>query len=49
MTRNEFENILKIGEHVGVEFKRGGNGAQNDTFETICAFLNAYLRNVYTA
>lgn len=44
MTRQDFENVLKIGEHVGVEFKRGGNGAQNDTFETICAFLNRFGR-----
>ena len=42
MTRQDFENILKVGEHVCVEFKRGGNGAQNDTFETICAFLNRF-------
>ena len=33
MTRKDFESVLKMGEHVGVEFKRGGNGAQNDTFE----------------
>jgi hypothetical protein len=42
MTKLDFENVLKVGEHIGVEFKRGGNGAQNDTFETICAFLNRF-------
>lgn len=47
MTTKEFENILKIGEHVGVEFKRGGNGAQNDTFETICAFLNRFGGDIF--
>ena len=40
MLLTDFENILKIGEHISVEFKRGGCGAQDDTFETICAFLN---------
>ncbi len=47
MTRQDFENVLKIGEHVGVEFKRGGNGAKNDTFETICAFLNRFGGNIF--
>ena len=47
MTRQDFENILKVGEHVCVEFKRGGNGAQNDTFETICAFLNRFGGDIF--
>ena len=42
MTRSDFENVLKMGENVCVEFKRGGNGAQSDTFETVCAFLNRF-------
>ena len=47
MTKEAFENVLKLGENVGVEFKRGGNGAQNDTFETICAFLNRFGGNIF--
>ena len=33
MTRKDFESVLKMGEHDGVESKRGGNDAGNDTFE----------------
>ena len=47
MTKETFENVLKIGENVCVEFKRGGNGAQNDTFETICAFLNRFGGDIF--
>ena len=35
-----FENILKAGETTCIEFKRAGEGAKNDTFETVCSFLN---------
>ena len=42
MTSKDFEHFRQLGENVGVEFKRGGNGAQSDTFETICAFLNRF-------
>ena len=34
------ENILKVGETTCIEFKRAGDGAKNDTFETVCSFLN---------
>ena len=47
MTKEDFESVLKVGEHIGVEFKRGGNGAQNDTFETICAFLNRFGGDIF--
>ena len=47
MTKEDFENVLKVGEHSGVEFKRGGNGAQYDTFETICAFLNRFGGDIF--
>lgn len=42
MTPKDFERFRQLGENVGIEFKRGGNGAQGDTFETICAFLNRF-------
>ena len=40
MDREKLENLLRTGETICIEFKRAGNGAKNDTFETICAFLN---------
>lgn len=42
MTARDFEHFRQLGENVGIEFKRGGNGAQADTFESICAFLNRF-------
>ena len=42
MKEAEFAKFRQLGENVGIEFKRGGNGAQTDTFETICAFLNRF-------
>lgn len=47
MTIEEFETILKIGEHIGVEFKRARNGAMDDTFETICSFLNRFGGDIF--
>lgn len=34
--------ILKIGETIAVEFKRCGNGIENDVYETVCSFLNRF-------
>ena len=42
MRAADFHRFQQGGENVCVEFKRGGNGAQKDTFETICAFLNRF-------
>ena len=42
MKAADFAQYRALGENVGIEFKRGGNGAQADTFETICAFLNRF-------
>ena len=47
MTHETLQTILSIGETVSVEFKRGGNGAEADTFETICAFLNRFGGDVF--
>ena len=40
MDMQKLENLLRTGETICVEFKRAGDGAKNDTFESICAFLN---------
>lgn len=42
MNLNELQSILTIGETVAVEFKRCGNGIENDTYETVCSFLNRF-------
>ena len=42
MDLNELQSILAIGETVAVEFKRCGNGIENDTYETVCSFLNRF-------
>ena len=42
MDLNELQSILTIGETVAVEFKRCGNGIENDTYETVCSFLNRF-------
>lgn len=39
MEIKEVQSILTIGETVAVEFKRCGNGIENDTYETVCSFL----------
>lgn len=38
----ELQSIFTIGETVAVEFKRCGNGIENDTYETVCSFLNRF-------
>ena len=43
----DFHTFQQSGENVCVEFKRGGNGAQKGTFETICAFLNRFVGDVF--
>jgi len=42
MDIKELQSILTIGETVAVEFKRCGNGIENDTYETVCSFLNRF-------
>lgn len=31
-----FRSTLSVGETVAVEFKRCGNGIENDTYESVC-------------
>lgn len=47
MKNDIFENILKVGEHIGVEFKRAQDGVKDDTFETICSFLNRFGGDIF--
>jgi len=35
-----FKRFLAAGESENVEFKRCSNGVRDDTFETVCSFLN---------
>ena len=42
MDQKSFESMLTVGENVAVEFKRCGNGIENDVYESVCAFLNRF-------
>lgn len=42
MNRDDFERILQTGENVSIEFKRGGNGFEDDAYQTVCSFLNRF-------
>lgn len=47
MDMNTLQSILTIGETVAVEFKRCGNGIENDTYETVCSFLNRFGGDIF--
>lgn len=47
MDLKEFQDILKIGETVAVEFKRCGNGIESDTYESVCSFLNRFGGDIF--
>ena len=47
MGDQKLKSILNIGETIGVEFKRCGNGIENDVYETVCSFLNRYGGDLY--
>ena len=47
MDTNTLESILEIGETVAVEFKRCGNGIENDTYESVCSFLNRFGGDIF--
>lgn len=42
------KSILEIGETIAVEFKRCGNGVENDVYETVCSFLNRFGGDLFT-
>ena len=41
------KKILDVGETIGVEFKRCGNGLENDVYETVCSFLNRFGGDIF--
>lgn len=47
MDAKEFENILKIGETIAVEFKSCKKPPGEDTFQTVCSFLNRFGGNIF--
>jgi ATP-dependent DNA helicase RecG len=46
METKKFKMILAVGETIGVEFKRDGK-VGDDTYKTICAFLNRFGGDVF--
>lgn len=36
------KSMFEVGETIAVEFKRCGNGIENDVYETVCSFLNRF-------
>lgn len=42
MNIKRITGYFMIGETVAVEFKRCGNGIENDTYESVCSFLNRF-------
>lgn len=47
MDSNAIKTILEIGETIAVEFKRCGNGIENDVYETVCSFLNRFGGDIF--
>lgn len=47
MDLNALQAVLNIGETIGVEFKRCGNGIEADVYETVCSFLNRFGGDIY--
>ena len=47
MDSNTIKSILEIGETIAVEFKRCGNGIENDVYETVCSFLNRFGGDIF--
>ena len=41
------KSMLNIGETIAVEFKRCGNGIENDVYETVCSFLNRFGGDIF--
>ncbi|MCI9295972.1 MAG: winged helix-turn-helix transcriptional regulator [Lachnospiraceae bacterium] len=42
MAQDILKSVFEIGETITVEFKRCGNGIENDVYETVCSFLNRF-------
>ena len=44
---NDLKSTFEIGETIAVEFKRCGNGIENDVYESVCSFLNRFGGDIY--
>ena len=42
MDEKAIKSMLEVGETIAVEFKRCGNGIENDVYESVCSFLNRF-------
>lgn len=42
MTLEKIQSMLITGENIAIEFKRCGNGIEQDVYETVCSFLNRF-------
>ena len=47
MDLSTLQSVLEIGETIGVEFKRCGNGIESDVYESVCSFLNRFGGDIY--
>ena len=47
MDLNILQSVLEIGETIGVEFKRCGNGIEADVYESVCSLLNRFGGDIY--
>ena len=47
MDAKSFRKILKEGEGISIEFKSCQNGPAEDTYETVCSFLNRVGGNIF--
>ena len=47
MDTMKIQAIFEIGETIAVEFKRCGNGIENDVYETVCSFLNRFGGDIF--
>ena len=47
MESSAIQKFLALGENVCVEFKRGGNGFENDAMQTVCSFLNRFGGDIF--
>lgn len=43
----KLDNIFQLGETIAIEFKRCGNGIENDVYETVCSFLNRFGGDIF--
>lgn len=47
MEASAIPKFLTLGENVCVEFKRGGNGFEDDALQSVCSFLNRFGGDIF--